>query len=218
MHDTWKSQYNQIPSGANMSVEMAALANSVGPPPKYTRWFQGDTKGLRQFKPITPDMSPTEVAAATKENLSIVGDVTMQRFSKNLPANNSLRKVNRSSVLRNAPHLGTCKFGEIVGEFNGDCYEVIQFFLANFDGTINTEGSGSFLTPTNHACDQMYFGVHIFVDRSGNPIGFNRERGENGIVFQTKHMTTAFYHIAAASTGITVEELQTRIAPRTLGR
>ncbi|HEY0123508.1 MAG TPA: DUF6656 family protein [Rhizobium sp.] len=187
---------------------------------RYTRWFHGENgepepmaTSAKKFRKITADMAVAEVMAATKENLSILGDDASDLFLSKLPAAHKMRKAIRSSILPGIPHLGTCKFGEIVTDRSRDMIAVTQIFIANFDGDLDTASRGANVyKPHSRDFDQMFFGLHLIVDRDGNPLGFNRKRGENGIAFKTKDITTALYNIASASTGPSIETLQARAA------
>lgn len=185
------------------------------PPARYTRWFRGESPVIRKLRAITPDMTPAEVAAVTRENLALIGEETGNQFTSNLPAGHKMKKTVRSSVMRGAPHLGTCRFGDIVTNYDDGRYSMIQLFLANFAGKIDTSDSNAFLTPLSRDYDQMYFGLHVFMDRAGNSLGFNHAQGAQGIAFQTRDMMKAFQHAAAASTGISLSELKARMAPKT---
>jgi hypothetical protein len=187
---------------------------------KYSKWFNGDdvkpepmATSSRKFRKITPEMAVAEVAAATKENLSILGDDAHDLFASKLPAGHKMRRAIRSSILPSIPYLGTCKFGEIVTDRGQDKYGVTQIFIANFEGSLDTADGANFCTPSSREFGQMFYGVHLIVDRFGNPLGFNRSRGNNGIAFQTKDISSALYSIASASTGLSMEELQARAAP-----
>lgn len=187
--------------------------------PKYTRWFHGESgepepmaTSAKKFRKITADMAMAEIIAATRENLSILGDDAGNLFIPKLPAEHKLRRAIRSSVLQSAPHLGTCKFGEIVTDMDEKAIALTQIFIANFDGDLDVSQPGNIYRPKSRGFDQMFFGLHLIVDRSGNPLGFNRARGDNGIAFKTKDLTTALYNIASESTGLSIEALQERAA------
>lgn len=124
-----------------------------------------------------------------------------------------MRKAVRSSILPNVPHLGTCKFGEIVTGRSPDAVAVTQMFIANFDGDLDTTaGVANLYKPRSRDFDQMFFGLHLIIDRDGNFLRFNQRLGDNGLAFKTKDITTAHYHIASASTGLSIEALRARAA------
>jgi len=192
---------------------------------KYSRWFNGEdatpepmATSSRKFRKITANMAVSEVAAATKENLSILGDDASDLFRSKLPAGHKMRRTVRPSLLHGIPYLGTCKFGEVVTERGQDKYAVTQMFIANFDGDLDTADGANFYKPASRDFGQMFYGVHILVDRFGNPLGFDRDRGENGIAFKTKDVTKALYSIASASTGLSIEALQKRAAAKKTAR
>ena len=215
MDDISKQEPLNRAAGKNGSIRQPSPYHS---PSRYGRWFHGENPVVRKLRSITPDMSSDDVAAATRENLFLIGEETCKRFAARLPGGHRLKKSVRSSVLRAVPHLGTCKFGEIVTDYDSEKYDMVQVFLANFDGRLDTSDTLTFLTPVNRDYDQMYFGLHVFVDRSGNSLGFNHQRGDDGVAFQTKDMASAFYHVASASTGLSLQELQSRAAQRSAAR
>lgn len=187
---------------------------------RYARWFRGETgepepmaTSAKKFRRITTDMAVAEVITATKENLSILGEDASDLFRSRLPARHQMRKAIRSAILPNVPHLGTCKFGEIVTGRSQDAFAVTQMFIANFDGDVDTTGRGANLyRPKSRDFDQMFFGLHLILDRDGNLLGFNQKLGDNGVAFKTRDITTALYNIASASTGLSMEALQARAA------
>lgn len=203
---------------ARASLSMAATSSDAQiAQAKYSKWFSGEdgkpepmATSSQKFRKITAEMAVAEVAAATKENLSILGDDANALFASKLPADHKMRKAIRASLLSNIPYLGACKFGEILTDRGQDKYGVTQIFIANFDGNLDTTEGANFYNPSSREFDQMFYGVHIIVDRFGNPLGFNRDRGNNGIAFKTKDITKALYSIASASTGLSMEALQTR--------
>ncbi len=157
-------------------------------------------------------MAAAEVAAITKENMAILGEDACELFVSRLPREHRLRKAIRSAVLPTAPYLGLCKFGEVLTDRVGDNFHITQIFITNFDGNVETSDSGSLCTPISNKFDQMQFGVHVIVDRLGNRIGFDRNRGQDGLAFKTKNIGQALYHIASESTGLSIEALQARAA------
>lgn len=187
---------------------------------RYARWFRDETSdsepmatSAKKFRRITADMAVAEVIAATKENLSILGGDASDLFTSKLPTGHRMRKAIRSSILPNAPHLGACKFGEIVTGRSQDAFAVTQLFIANFDGDIDTTSGGADLyKPRSQDFDQMFFGLHLILSRDGNLLGFNQKLGNKGVAFKTKDISTALYNVASVSTGLSMEVLQARAA------
>lgn len=201
---------------ASLSVASSASDAEVASA-KYARWFRGDdgqteplATAIHRFHTILPTMAAAEIAQLTKENLSILGDDASNLFTSKLPPQHRLRKTSRSAVLPGVPYLGTCKFGEVVASKSADYFSVTQIFIANFDGELNTSEGAAFYKPASRDFDQMFFGVHMLVDRFGNALGFDRKRGEDGIAFKTKDIAKALYSIASLSTGLSIEALQAR--------
>ncbi|WP_087003252.1 hypothetical protein [Rhizobium sullae] len=135
---------------------------------RYAKWFNGDdhqpeptSSSKGKFRQILPSMAATEIAEATKENLAVLGDDAYDLIASKLPSGNRMRKAIRSSILPSIPYLGSCKFGEVVTNFNGGTYSVLQFFIANFDGDLDTAAGASFYKPKSRDFDQMFFGVNI---------------------------------------------------------
>lgn len=187
-------------------------------PSRYGEWFYGEKVASRRLKPITNDMSAEDVATATRANLALIGEETRKRIVARLPAGHALHKAIRAAALRSAPHLGTCKFGEIVTDYDRDKYQLMQVFLANFAGHLDTSAPARFLVPLSKNYDQMFFGLHVEVDRAGNPLGFNRGLGIEGVAFQTRNLLKAFLHIASASTGVAIEEWEARARAGATGK
>ena len=197
----------------------ADTGHSANGAPKYTRWFHGEdgnrepmATSAKKFRKIDPSMAAAEVAAITKENMAILGTDACDLFVSRLPREHRMRKAIRSAVLPSVPYFGLCKFGEVVADRVDDTFHITQIFITNFDGEVETSGKANFCTPINNKFDQMRFGVHVIVDRLGNRIGFDRERGEDGLAFKTKNIGQALFHIASESTGLSLEVLQMRAA------
>lgn len=195
-------------------------AETQGGAARYSRWFFGEdgpeplATASKKFKVIDPRMAAAEVAAATKDNMAILGNEACDLFMSRLPKEHKMRKTIRSSVLAKVPYLGSCKFGEVVTARNGDTYSVTQLFIANFEGELDTTAGATFCVPTRLDYDQMFYGVHVLVDKFGNPLDFDRARGRNGIAFKTKDLTTALYSVASVSTGLSLEALKARASAK----
>jgi len=185
---------------------------------RYARWFHGETAepepmatSAKKFRRLAADMAVAEIIAVTKENLSILGDDANQLFASSLPTGHRMRKAIRATVLPSVPHLGSCKFGEVITDRGTDAIAVTQMFIANFDGEINTAAGGpDIYKPRSQDFDQMFFGLHVILDRNGNFLGFNKRLGEGGLAFQTKSISTALYNVASASTGLSLQTLKDR--------
>lgn len=224
MSEARKLQYGQrfgddVARVAKASLSVASRASEAEvASARYSRWFHGEeahpeplATSQRKFRKITADMVASEVAAITKDNLSILGGDASDLFTSKLPTGHKLRRSIRSSILPQVPYLGSCKFGEVITDRSGDKFALTQMFITNFDAELDTARGANFYKPVNRDFDQMFFGVHVIVDREGNPLGFNTARGKEGIAFKTKDPAEALYHIASSSTGMTIEELRARM-------
>lgn len=215
-----KLQYGNRFGGdiSRLAQEMAAATEArEAMTARYTRWFYGtgtedsaDAVSSQRYRPVSTTMSAVEIASATKNNLTALGEDASDLFAARLPDGHRMRKAIRSSILPDMPFFGTCKFGEIINERNHDTLSVTQVFVANFHGEIDTLSHGSIYRPTHGGFDQMFFGVHIVVDRFGSTLGFDLDRGKSGLAFKTRNMREALYSIASVSTGLTREELEMR--------
>jgi hypothetical protein len=209
---------NDIVKLANASLSLASSSSEAEiASAKYARWFSGEeahpepvATSKARFRKILPTMDVLEVASATRENLSILGDDAHDLFAGRMPSKNRMRRAIRTAVLPNIPYLGSCKFGEVVIDQTARSYSVLQMFIANFDGELDTSAGASFYNPNSRDFDQMFFGVHLVVDRNGNALGFDRQRGIDGIAFKTKDLNKALYSVAGAATGMSMEQLKAR--------
>lgn len=219
---------SQLHYGSRFGGEISQLARaslSAVPSPdeeqaataRYSRWFHGEDASREpmatsrgKFRKITPNMAAAEIAAATKENLAILGEDANALLLPRLPEGHRLRKAVRSAILPGMPHLGTCKFGEVVTSRQADFVAVTQIFIANFEGAIDTTENSKMFHPATPEFKQMFFGLHLLLDRQGNYLGIDRKRGAQGVAFKTKNVSSALYSIASASTGLSIEELASR--------
>ena len=221
---------SQLHYGSRFGSEISQLARSsksaasalrqeqVGSA-RYTRWFHGEDASPEpmatsrgKFRKVTSSMAAAEIAAATKENLAILGEDATALLLPRLPKGHRLRKSLRSSVLPGMPHLGSCKFGEVIISREADVVAVTQVFIANFEGEIDTAATSRMFQPRTPDFAQMFFGLHLFLDRQGNFLGIDRNRGVDGVAFKTKNISSALCSIASASTGLSIEDLMARLA------
>lgn len=211
------SEISQL-ARSSMSAAPALRQEQVGSP-RYTRWFHGEdaspepmATSRSKFRKVTSSMAAAEIAAATKENLAILGEDATALLLPRLPKGHRLRKSLRSSVLPGMPHLGSCKFGEVVISREADVVAVTQVFIANFEGEIDTAATGRMFQPRTPDFAQMFFGLHLFLDRQGAFLGIDRNRGVDGVAFKTRNISSALCSIASASTGLSIEDLMARLA------
>ncbi|MDP9592344.1 UNVERIFIED_ORG: hypothetical protein J2W19_004935 [Shinella zoogloeoides] len=61
---------------------------------------------------------------------------------------------------------------EIVTGRSEDHFAVTQIFIANLDGDLSTVAGANFCKPRSRDLDQMFFGLHLIMDRDRNALGF----------------------------------------------
>ena len=216
---------NRFGEGISKTVRQHALAlassrtEQTNISARYTRWFHGTDQpeplstAKHKFRSISADMAAREIAEITRGNLAILGNDAHSLFSSRLPAGHKMSKAVRSSVLPSAPHLGACRFGQVTVNERPTHRTMLQFFIANFDAALDTTNFEAFYKPNSKNFDQIFFGIHLIVDRNGNTVDFDHGRGEQAVEFRTNDLTTALYNIASASTGLSVAALPTRARP-----
>lgn len=188
----------------------AARPRDNGLAARYTQWFHDEALvGQPQITaPVMSGQPLVQIAEATKENLLLLGEDTHSFIVERLPKGHRLRKAVRANIMAPAPHLGACKFGEIVEGWSGEYCSVIQVHVANFHGALDTAPDAEFFRFASLDFDQMYYGVHMLVDRSGNCVDYDRTRGREGIAFKTRDVALALTSIASASTGLSLAALR----------
>lgn len=194
-----------------------ANAGSAAGATKYSKWFFGEenSDGQKIVKPkLRPidiaNMKAAEIATITLSNLGILGDENFDLFTSKLPGNHKMNKHIHASLIAKdvAPWLGQCKIGEVRGERINGLTRVQQFFLGNFDAEINTSGQGSLYQVKNRDFNQVFYGLHMLIGDDNKFKGFDRSMGSDGIAFQTGNMNEAFYAIASAAMGKSIQELR----------
>ncbi len=200
-----------------MGVPQAVAAAG---PSRLERWGVVESDSTPKIVQITPQMlqtmSPQEIARIAMSNIAIWGGQENDFFTKLLPANHMLRKPKKfdPQILQKAPYLGSCKIGEVLVEKKNDGSMVTQqMFMANFIADIDTSGKGDLFNLQSKDIGngpKMFYSLNLVLDPSGKPIGFDRGKGKGGVSFQTLNKADAAWHIAAAATGMTVEELKER--------
>jgi hypothetical protein len=191
---------------------------------RLDRWTGAENATVAKLVKITPQMlqqmSPEEIARIAMSNIAILGGQDAELFHSKLPVGHKLLapKSFKPQLLKQAPYLGSCKIGEVVLAENNGKRLINQMFVANFLADIDTGSQDGNLYKLHNKnisdSTQMYFGMNVVVDRSGNPLGFDRSRGKAGVSFQTENRAEALWQIAAASTGMTVEQLREKMGKR----
>ena len=192
-------------------------APPAGDVSRLDRWIGLDDAAAPRFVPLSEEkirqMKPEDILKLTMNNLALMGQSEIDLILNLLPENHQLRRPKqfKPMTLRNLPHLGACKVGEVIVSKADGKYLVNQIYLANFEAGIDTSGRGDLFREVSREVSnkpRMYYGLNVVVDRMGQAIGFDRSAGKGGIAFQTTDKAEAVWHIAAASTHQSVEALR----------
>lgn len=193
---------------------------------KHTNWFT-DGKGYGEdqpvapaqqgsrYKKITPGMALKELAAATLNNMNVMGEDGYEEFEKRMrrmvPKHGMKRSI-KASILNDKPHFGSCRIGKVPfkRDVTGEAVIVteLQYYIANFNTVISTAEDSSFHTPQGNDFGRTFFGVVIDIDETtGKAIGFNKNYGKEGVLFQTGNPKDALMFMTAFSSGKSTKEI-----------
>jgi hypothetical protein len=189
---------------------------------RLERWLGNPTESGKIVQ-ITPQMiqsmSPQELMKIARNNIAIWGQEGYDEFVSQITGSHMLRKPKAFTplLLPKVPYLGSVKLGEVILAKKDGKYLLNQIFTSNFVADIDTSGKGDLFNlhdkgPGNSA--KMFYGMHVVVDRQGNPLGFDRSRGKNGVSFQTTKRAEAAVQIESAATGLNIDMLRERFAAR----
>jgi hypothetical protein len=189
---------------------------------KHTDWFTdgkgyGDAPAVAQNPQakITPDMTPQEMAAATINIMTGMGAKGYDHFDKYMrkmvPTHRMKRSI-KASVLSDRPYFGSCRIGKVPLKRNvtGEAVIVteLQYYIANFNTVISTAENSKLHTPKNNDFGRTFFGVVVDVNETtGNAIGFNKNYGSEGILYQTNDEKEALMFMTAFSSGKSPKEI-----------
>lgn len=198
---------------------MSAAANLK---PKYQNWFGAggdDAPQQRQqqagSRPDTPEEAYRRVAAQTMSEMTRIGDGRYEDFRSRmamLTPNHRMIKSIKATVLANKPQFGRCRIGTVdLGKSVVDDVErrtELQFYVANFKGTLSTDEGSDFQTPLSNEFGQTYFGVVVDMEvATAKAIGFNKEYGKAGVMFHTDQPRDALIFMSAFSSGKSPQEV-----------
>jgi hypothetical protein len=189
---------------------------------RLDRWT-GKVDETGKIVQITPQMlatlSPQEIMKLAMNNIAIWGQEGYDEFVAQITGAHKLRKPKefKAQLLPKVPYLGAVKLGEVILAEKDGKFLINQIFSSNFVADIDTSGKGDLYNlrskePGNAA--KMFYGMHVVVDRLGNPLGFERSRGKNGVSFQTTSRAEAAVQIESAATGQNVDMLRERFTAR----
>ena len=191
--------------------------------PKYQNWFgaaddaapQQARPQLQQSRPDTSEEAFRRIATQTTSELERIGDGRFEDFRSRmatLTPNHRMIKSIKATVLADKPQFGRCRIGKVdLGRTVVDGVArrtELQFYVANFKGTLNTDEGGDFQTPLSNEFGQNYFGVVVDMEEeSGKAIGFNKDYGRAGVMFHTEQPRDALIFMSAFASGKTPQEV-----------
>jgi hypothetical protein len=222
----------------NVAAVRAAMAGGKGIPQsaqtapqkelkgKHTNWFT-DGKGYSdeqpapaqqrsRYKQITPGMALKELAEATLNNMSVMGEDGFQEFEKRMrrmvPDHRMVRSI-KATILNDKPHFGSCRIGKVplkrVETEEAVIVTELQYYIANFNTVINTDDPTKIHTPQGNDFGRTFFGVVVDVNETtGKAIGFNKSYPQGGVVFQTNSSKDALMFMTAFSSGKKPQEIR----------
>lgn len=191
---------------------------------RLDRWLGEAAPGGPKLITLTEEMlrklTVEQMLEITRNNLPILGKQAHSLFVPKLPEGHKLMtpKEFRPLPSRQAPYLGACKIGQVVVGRDGDRFHVNEVFMSTFDADIDLSGKNGdlyVLKDKNVSTEaRMFYGINTIWNSKGDMLGFDMQRGDKGVAFQTNNQREALFEIAAASTGVTVEELKQRLAAK----
>jgi hypothetical protein len=182
--------------------------------PRHQDWFNGAVIGK------TSDQGGSLERAVTKafaERMVTVfrelADRKYVEFAQKMDRfPHHMRKSVDAGLIPGYLSHGVCRFGEVV-EKTKSAYETIRFFVTNGDIELHTDQQRYVKLLDSTRDKIMYYGVAQTFDRCGNFLGFNMDRGEDGVMFLTDDKQEALFQIAAISTDKTPEYFRSIAVP-----
>jgi hypothetical protein len=181
--------------------------------PRHQEWFNGVVRGSASQQ---QDSLEHAVAKAVAERMKTVflafGDRKHSEFSDKMRFRHKMvRSVDAGLIPGHLSH-GVCRFGEIK-EKTAKTYETVRFFVTNGDIELRTD-QRNYVKLLDSTKDKiMYYGLAQTFDRCGNPLGFNMDRGDDGVLFLTDDKQEALFQIAALSTDMSPEFFRSIAVP-----
>lgn len=211
--------------GAPAAAQAPAAASKAVPAKgKHTDWFT-DGKGYgdqpqpaaqqSRIRKITPGMALKELAAATLNNMAVLGEDSyddIERAMRRMVPKHGMKRSIKASILADKPYFGSCRIGKVPLKRDVTDGTVIvtelQYYIANFDTVINTSDDGKFHTPQSNDFGRTFFGVVVDINETtGKAVGFNKSYGKEGLVFQTSVPKDALMFMTAFSSGKKPQEI-----------
>lgn len=186
----------------------AEIKSSITGTPRHQEWFHGKTLSADTDDSIERTVH-MRVAEKMKERLREVGENNYSQFATKLAKfPHQLRKSVASGLIPGHITHGVCRFAQTI-EKHRDTYEVVRFFVTNGEVAIDPDKGDRYLTLLDRSQEKvMYYGLAQTLDRGGNFIGINRDKGEDGVMFLTDDKREALFNIAAISTNRTPDDFR----------
>lgn len=186
----------------------AEIKSSITATPRHQEWFHGRALSADTTDSIERTVA-MRVAVKMKQRLHEVGENNYSQFASKLAKfPHHLRKSVASGLIPGHITHGVCRFAQTV-EKNRDTYEVVRFFVTNGDVAIDPDKGERYLTLLDRSREKvMYYGLAQTLDRGGNFIGINRDKGEDGVMFLTDDRREALFNVAAISTNRTPDDFR----------
>jgi hypothetical protein len=208
-----------IHTGANINVlnamymdvlrqTYAEIKSSVAGAPRHQEWFHGRALSTETGDSIERTVA-LRVAERMRQRLYKVGEQQFDQFAEKLSKfPHKMQRSVASSLIPGYITHGVCRFGQTV-EKQKDCIEVIRFCVTNGEVDIDPDKGERYLTLLDRTKEKfMYYGVAQTLDRCGNFIGINRDRGDDGVMFLTDDRREALFNVAAISTNRSPEDFR----------
>lgn len=178
----------------------AEVKASIAAEPRHQEWFHGRVLSTEAGDSIERTVAK-RVAERMKKRLLAVGELQFEQFAEKLARfPHQMHKSVASSLIPGHITHGVCRFGQTVEKYK-DRYEVIRFCVANGEIDIDPDKGERYLTLLDRTREKfMYYGVAQTLDRCGNFLGINRDRGDDGVMFLTDDKREALFNVAAIST------------------
>jgi hypothetical protein len=204
-------QASGIKSVIDAMAARAVREDAAAIKPRHHRWFHGKEyeSGFEVNRAVAEKM-----AKMTKERVTKVAEANYDRIAArvNVLPNADLRRSIAFGLIPGHVTHGACRFAQVV-EDTGSGYEVVRFFLSNGDVKVDPTAGSRYLQLLDSSKETAtWFGLGMRLDRDGNFIEFNRDVGENGLLFVTHDPTEAFVNIAATAVGRDVGDFRSLMA------
>lgn len=189
----------------------AEIKSSITAMPRHQEWFHGRVLSTEAGDSLERTVA-LRVAERMRQRLRQVGEANFDQFARKLEKfPHQLHKSVASSLIPGHITHGVCRFAQTV-EKHRDRYEVIRFCVTNGEVDIDPDKGDRYLTLIDRTREKfMYYGVAQTLDRCGNFLGINRDRGDDGVMFLTDDKSEALFNIAAISTNRSPDDFR-RIA------